>query len=698
MTEDPAGTTNASAVASVDLVQLAVVSLCIVALVVAAFLAPPPVSPPDPGTDQPDQPDERNERTGGGGSDGGGDDSTGGGRVIGDGGRPIPVPGDSPPADVDGCGVVLEDEPVPGTRVTVSVYVDLQPATDVPVQFNGEVIGRTGPGGSVTAPVPYQRELNVSVDVPGVEHCEFYRRQFDDGPGADGSGRRGGDRDETKSAVSGAVEPAGPLLSGVTVASVSGRVDAAGTAQEQSGTAQETNFTTTYRVHGAMNLTVVGQPRAGATVTLRARIEGNPVPDARVEIDGQTAGRTGADGEYDLTVPEEDRVTVTVARGEFSQSTTIDVVYMDVSIDPQEGLPVPGEPALVTATVDGEPVSDGVVVVDGQRVGRATPNGTATVELPANPAATVEVRSEYLTGSAAFWPIYAVTAVGWLFIGAAAVVTTAVGRRLSGPWGVRRLVPVWGAVGAAYATATVDEWRLFGAVALLSLLVTLYFGRRRVASGGAAAAGLFTRFVDWARRAAWWVTAGVERLLAGAVALAGRRWAWFRGVPARVRAAGEHVTARRAGVGVVAVALVAGLTYQYEVGGFVAAVAVIGVGAVVQWWRTREPSGGAATGDEPDASPQAVGAATGGGSGSRLSLREMWRRFARWVVPGRWRTRTPAEVSRAAVDRGFPREPVEALTEAFREAEYGDGAPQSRRERAREAFRRLANRDRGDDR
>jgi len=172
MTEDPAGTTNASAVASVDLVQLAVVSLCIVALVVAAFLAPPPVSPSDPGTDQPDQPDERNERTGGGGSDGGGDDSTGGGRVIGDGGRPIPVPGDSPPADVDGCGVVLEDEPVPGTRVTVSVYVDLQPATDVPVQFNGEVIGRTGPGGSVTAPVPYQRELNVSVDVPGVEPRE----------------------------------------------------------------------------------------------------------------------------------------------------------------------------------------------------------------------------------------------------------------------------------------------------------------------------------------------------------------------------------------------------------------------------------------------------------------------------------------------------------------------------------------------
>jgi hypothetical protein len=69
-----------------------------------------------------------------------------------------------------------------------------------------------------------------------------------------------------------------------------------------------------------------------------------------------------------------------------------------------------------------------------------------------------------------------------------------------------------------------------------------------------------------------------------------------------------------------------------------------------------------------------------------FSLRELWRQFARRVVPGSWRTRTPGEVARAAVDRGFPREPVEELTDAFRDVEYGAESATTRRERAKAAF------------
>jgi hypothetical protein len=34
-------------------------------------------------------------------------------------------------------------------------------------------------------------------------------------------------------------------------------------------------------------------------------------------------------------------------------------------------------------------------------------------------------------------------------------------------------------------------------------------------------------------------------------------------------------------------------------------------------------------------------------------------------------TKTPGEVARAAIDKGFPQKPVNRLTNAFRTAEYG---------------------------
>jgi len=52
-------------------------------------------------------------------------------------------------------------------------------------------------------------------------------------------------------------------------------------------------------------------------------------------------------------------------------------------------------------------------------------------------------------------------------------------------------------------------------------------------------------------------------------------------------------------------------------------------------------------------------------------------------------TKTPGEVARRAVRAGFPREPVYALTNAFRDAAYGGRAAGSRLDRARDALASL---------
>jgi hypothetical protein len=81
----------------------------------------------------------------------------------------------------------------------------------------------------------------------------------------------------------------------------------------------------------------------------------------------------------------------------------------------------------------------------------------------------------------------------------------------------------------------------------------------------------------------------------------------------------------------------------------------------------------------------------------RRSLRALWRRFVRLVSPGDNRTRTPGDVARAAVRKGFPDEPVYRLTDAFRRAEYADDRPDEERlSAARRALDAL--RDRGEDR
>ncbi|MFC6757848.1 DUF4129 domain-containing protein [Halomicroarcula sp. GCM10025894] len=158
---------------------------------------------------------------------------------------------------------------------------------------------------------------------------------------------------------------------------------------------------------------------------------------------------------------------------------------------------------------------------------------------------------------------------------------------------------------------------------------------------------------------------------------------WLRSVPGRLAAWLRSLPLRGVAAAVGAVALVAGATYAFGGRGFLVAAAVVSL-ACLGWWLSGRESTASVAGDADDATATGSGRSTD--TGTVPTLRRLWRRLASWVLPGTWQTKTPAEVSRAAVERGLPRGPVERLTEAFRDVEYGGRPADERQSQARTAI------------
>jgi hypothetical protein len=99
--------------------------------------------------------------------------------------------------------------------------------------------------------------------------------------------------------------------------------------------------------------------------------------------------------------------------------------------------------------------------------------------------------------------------------------------------------------------------------------------------------------------------------------------------------------------------------------------------------------------DIQDVRPAGSSSASGAGGAddedeeSRLSVADAWGEMRRLVAIPDVSARTPAEVARAAVDQGLPREPVMRLTDAFRDVTYGRADPDGLRETAAAALRSL---------
>lgn len=491
---------------------------------------------------------------------------------------------------------------------------------------------------------------------------------------------------------------------------------------------------------------------AGASVSIGVAKNDTPVVGAPVEVNGERVGWTGADGTVTTRLPYAADITVTARspdaatkyEGDRNETTAdrwaggetlplvgdvpADATHRSSPITPQrdapansstrtyrsdtnvtlvvEGTPVAGGGTTVRATIRDVPVRGATVIFDGERVGTTGPGGRLGFSLAdvapgehrlavrrdsVTATTTVRVYAEGNAPAAATPPLnLSVSAPFVLLPGRPATVTT-----------TRNGTPVAGAavtVGGRAAGETTENGTLAvslpmaGSVAVVargpdgaSARTTLPLARNAALAGAVALVGL-AALGRWIRRRG--VTPqGVTRT---ATTWPSRLVAWT--TDACVRAA--ELLARGAR------ALRRGLRRLAALPGDLAArglgaLAVLDPRRLVGWVR-RLVAGVLARADRTDSGSNGAGRRSAsvpgdgedGGEKATATLRGLWREFVAIVAPPRARTRTPGEIARYAVDHGLPAEPIRALTEAYRDAEYGALAPDADRlARARDALR-----------
>lgn len=703
-----------SASDGVDRRQLALVGVAILALVVAALLGPavsgsqdspdgptPPTVTPDTRDGPSDQPsDGQDSRETVRPGDGDGRrvfvDGAGSG-TPGEGGdaRRIEIGGE----EVEGsCAMLVVGERTPGAELTVLIKTPSGPLEGAEVFFEGESIGLTDAGGQVTGTVPYRTPLNISVSVPG-EGCDFEREVGRDRAALSGvSGAVGGD------ALAARPRP-----------------------RVQSGN----DSTVRVNVTGEVAIAVSGTPYPGESVTIRASIEGRLMTDAAVRVDGERVATTDASGRASVSVPDDGAASmrVTVARGDFSGTRTVEIAVLSATVRPRGLLLLPGGLATVEATRGTDPRPNASVTIDGSRIGQTSADGALPVRLPTDLDATVTVTTARQSATVSLASAYRLTAV---VLAVYLLVATLCSGLLARSYGRATGAVVGGCALAVLAVLLAQAYaggRGAAAVALVVLIFSAvglaYRGRTALAGGAGTAGSWLSTLPERLRRLALRATRRLEALLDGIAPLLERLASWLadrpataagllRAVGAWVRTQGASLSTlparlrgwlgsvgrrarqtlgavrpRHVGAAALAGTLVLdgylGLGWPGALLAGLGAVAVALVGPPTETVETT----GAATDDGDDvAEPSTVEREDE--TPTEPSLREQWRRFARWVRPRAWRTSAPAEVAADARRAGYPAEAVAALTDAFREREYSERPlPSGVRERASEAYESL---------
>jgi transglutaminase-like putative cysteine protease len=354
-----------------------------------------PVDAADNGSSDPGGGENGTDGSGGSDGDGDGSDSDGDGSDSdgdgdgsdgdGDGSGGESATGDSPSS----VNVSLNRTAAPGTDVRVTVTRRGEPVTFATVYFNGEYVGTTDYEGEVVGTVPYARNLTVRVEnVNGSTRAGVVKRSR---PTASGTGPPDG----VASSMEAAWVPAS--AGGPDGARDGVRFYAAAPPDESLavGARAPDNGSTTrnFSVDADMTFALGGTPTLGASVPVQVTIEGRPVADATVRVDGATVGRTNASGWIVLDLPADaERATVSAARGEVADSAVVELVT--TATVAADGGAVPGADLRVTARYGGDALANATVLVDGARVARTDDAGMATVSVPLDATGEVTVRVE----------------------------------------------------------------------------------------------------------------------------------------------------------------------------------------------------------------------------------------------------------------------------------------------------------------
>jgi hypothetical protein len=546
---------------------------------------------------------------------------------------PQPPPPDLLNDDAD-CRILFSEEPVAGHEVTVTVEYDGEPATDAPVWFNDDLVGRTDGDGQVSGQVPYEQILQVRVGLPGTSDCEAST--------------------ETGGRVT-APESVDRSQAGLATLDVA--------AQQQAG-----NRSGEYPVGGRINIAVDEQPYPGETTTLRATIQGQPVPGAAVTVDGQAVGETDADGRITIRAPIEGDGTlrVQVTRGDFQSRTQVVVLRLGTTVETDATLPLPGQGGTVVARLGDRPAVNATVLLDDERLGSTGANGTLGLTLPSDPTAQVTVATADQVTSVPILLAFAPTILAAFFGLLILVGVPALGYHLGGR---RGMAVGWGVVANVYTLSYVylrfgPSVALLGALALLAVVGLVAFVRSDYsATSVAGSTG------GWLRRLG-------RRLVGDTLWLSGQVVSAVDGLEGRLRRLQRRLTRPDATPVADARHWIASLPGRLL-------ALVLGL--------TRAPFGLFRDDDSgPDEiSPETDASHDGPDSprSRRAQFRQVWREFAGQVVPTTWPRRTAGEVSRRAIERGFSPEPVRELTDTFRAVEYGDESLTERQiERARAAL------------
>ncbi|GAA0659274.1 transglutaminase TgpA family protein [Salarchaeum japonicum] len=454
-----------------------------------------------------------------------------------------------------GLSVSLNRTPVPGAAVEVTVRDGGGPLAGVGVTFNGDPVGVTDENGTVVGVVPYARELTV--------------------------------RTETETVVAETEDRSAGF------AFTSGSASLPATAA---------NNSSTYAVETNASVSLLGRTVTGNEVTVVAAVDGVPVRDAAVLLDGEHVATTNDTGRARVTLTAEPgNATVRVERDPVNGSATVELERLSLSGEPSLPLALPGTGATVTATLGGDPVGGVPVFLDGERVGVTGADGTLRVSLPVASAATVRASAYGQERTVAF---------DSLFLHAGGV-----------------------------------------AVGLLAVLAGGVYGLRRY---GTSPRALFA----WAVNAAVAVARGAANLV---VALAGRAVA---AVQRAVDAVANAVRGRRSPRDLAAA--------------FAAWVAALREDAADRARGVRDRFGSTDASDEAEV------------SAAQRTLRDAWRDFLAATSVRRPSRHTPGELAAHAVERDdLPADAVREVRDAFRSVEYGRRDPDDRLPAVEDAMREI---------